>query len=699
MAEDTAGRLVRLASPGSGDIDVEQVLDAVLLAATWVRANRGHNSSRVGTEDTGQPERTPQEGASPKEATQTAGAVDTAGTAHPTASVWLEDPTSNHRIPGKQATIGRATALPDALGIGRALRPLRRPWPSGAHRRLDVDATVEHYTRTGMLIPRLAPAPEPWLEVIVVLDRGTAMAVWDEAVRVFTQTLRALAAFRAVRLWHLEHPPDEPPVLRDHHGRTIPVSADTSHVTQPARRLLLVVSDCAAPAWRQAALWQTLHAWGRTAPVALINPLPRRLWQRSGLDLPRATATAPVPAAPGRLLSFRPPRLLRETPETKPWQALPVLQLEPDQILTWARTLMRTDPSGCGAVLVPATGRSPLRPRPGMAAQPETRSTDDQVRAQAEAFTDDREAPAVRLAIAAVPLGSFTLPVLDVLRQRLVPEAGLADTAEFLTAGLLTATRCGEADITYHFHPAAAAHLTKLCTRHQLWDAHFALTDHLAASVRAPHGIPVVLHSPFSTESLPTGARPIARAAAATARLLGVEPTEPWPDADRSVAGRPSADTGMGQAEGRGPASGQPDASSPRADLAASSKQPRGTSEAVEAEEQESAGAEQTLAAEGLDTLTARVALATSHWDEGRTSEAIAVLEEVVAESERLLGAESTGTLTARASLAGSYSLVGRMSEAVALLEQVAADRERIQGADHADTLTARARLATSYRD
>jgi hypothetical protein len=546
VAEDAAARLAQLALAGGSDIDVKELLDAVLLASAWAHAERNPGSpSSDAADDTGQRRKQGRAGTTAStEGAQALGSVDAMDSAHePVASVWLKDQVGTHTVPGKRVSIGRVAALPNALDIGRALRPLRRPWLSGVHRHLDVDATVDHYTRTGMLVPQLTPAPEPWLEVIVVLDRGTAMAVWDETVRALTKMLRALAAFRDVRVWHLEHPPGDTAVLHDHHGRSLSMHPHAAHHTQPARRLLLVVSDCAAPAWRQDALWRTLHTWGRTAPVALINPLPKRLWQRSGLDLPRTTATATVPASPGRLLSYRRPRLLRDTEKTKPWQALPVLQVAPDQVLAWARALMRTDPNGCEAVLVPATGRPPLRRRQGPTNQADAAPANDQVRVHAEAFTDDRQSNAVRLAIAASPLGSFTLPVLDVLRDRLVPEATLADTAEFLTAGLLKATRCESADTLYHFYPAAAAHLTSLLTRDQLWDTHFALSDHLAAHLQAPHGIPVVLHSPHADETLATGIRPIAYAAATTTRLLGVEATDPMPETRRRPAAGLTAET------------------------------------------------------------------------------------------------------------------------------------------------------------
>ncbi|WP_329539347.1 caspase, EACC1-associated type [Streptomyces sp. NBC_01358] len=553
MADHAAALLARLALAGGSDIDVKELLDAVLLASAWDHAGRGHGTSpdsayaATQLKEQGKPEN-----AAPTVDAQSLGNGDAMDAARePAASVWLEDQTGTQIVPGRRVTLGRATAFPNALDIGRALRPLRRPWLSGVHQRLDIDATVEHYARTGMLVPQLAPAPEPWLEVVVVLDRGTAMAVWDETVRALTKTLHALATFRDVRVWHLEHPPGDDPVLHDHQGRALPIRPNVAHHTQPARRLLLVVTDCAAPAWRQDTLWRTLYAWGRTSPVALINPLPKRLWQRSGLDLPHTTARATVPAAPSRLLSYRRPRLLRETQDTKPWQALPVMQFDPAQILAWARTLMRIDPSGCDAVLVPATGRPPLRRHlPGPTLQLGDAPTSNQVRAHAEAFTDDRQSPAVRLAIAASPLGSFTLPVLDVLRDRLVPDATLADTSEFLTAGLLTATRRVSADTMYQFHPAAAALLTNLLTRDQLWDTHFALSDHLAAHLQTPHGIPVTLRSPNAGEAVPTGNRPIAYAAATTARLLGVEPADHLPETGRSpAANRPAGSSNRPQHE------------------------------------------------------------------------------------------------------------------------------------------------------
>ncbi|MEV6105924.1 WD40 repeat domain-containing protein [Streptomyces sp. NPDC051940] len=521
MRERVARALAALAREG---VDVADLLDAMVLAAT-----------RAGTDAVPPP---PGEGAGAdaaaghhgpgagesggRESARAGTRPQEAGTDpdEPAMPVWLEQPGSSHAVPGGRLSAGRAAALPDALGIGRALRPLRRRRPSPTRSHLDVDATVEHYTRTGLLVPQLRPAAEPWLEAVVVLDRGTAMAVWDEAVRTLTKTLRELGAFRDVRVWHLEHPPHGTPRLRDDRGRVLGADAHR----QPAHRLLLVVSDCAAPAWREDALWRLLHAWGRTAPLALINPLPTRLWRLSGLDLPRTTAVSPAPGAAGRRLVWRRPRLLREAPGVRPWQALPVLPLAADPVLAWARALMRMDPDGCDVVLVPATGRLPRRAAVrDDASRP---STADEVRARAEAFTAEAEPAAVQLAVAASPLDTFTLPVLDILRERVVQEGGLADTAEFLTAGLLTTVGKVKGDLLYRFRPAAAEHLQGLLSRDQLWRTHLALSEHLAERLQSPHGIALVLQRPEALETVPVGLRPVAAAAAVTARVLGLRVPE-----------------------------------------------------------------------------------------------------------------------------------------------------------------------------
>ena len=216
MADRTARVLAALAEVGEDG--VLDLLDALLLAATRARntddstAGGGDNAEGQNTEDSSALANSSDPDAGPSAVTAEAQAP-----AHDSgAPVWLYDPKGRGEVTGKQLSVGRATALPEAQEVGRALRPLRRPWKSAVHRQLDVEATVEHYTRTALLVPQFCPAPEPWLEIVLVVDRGTAMVVWDESVRALTKLLHTLSAFRDVRVWHLEHLKTGQSMLRDH---------------------------------------------------------------------------------------------------------------------------------------------------------------------------------------------------------------------------------------------------------------------------------------------------------------------------------------------------------------------------------------------------------------------------------------------------------------------------------------------------
>ncbi len=176
---------------------------------------------------------------------------------------------------------------------------------------------------------------------------------------------------------------------------------------------------------------------------------------------------------------------------------------------------MGTDPVGCDAVLVPATGRPP-QPRPAHGDPP----VDPE--ALADAFVRTASAPAVRLAVLCSHLPELTLPLLHALREQAVPEARLADLAEVLTSGLLTVTHVPGHDPVLTFREPARARLGAQLTTHDAWEVLRAFTRHLEAHPHAPHGIAAVVHLPEAVAQLPAQLQPFARASLATRRRLGV---------------------------------------------------------------------------------------------------------------------------------------------------------------------------------
>lgn len=408
---------------------------------------------------------------------------------------------------GEPVRVPVPSPLPQAAAMARALRPFTRPWRQGTATQLDVEATVDRYAEHRVLTPVLRPAPERWFDVVVVVDDAPTMAVWRDTVAEFTHMLTRTGFFRAVHQWSLSDT-----TVKDHLGRTTAVGDATAMTRVPhARRLVLVVSDFAATAWRRPALWRLVSAWARTTPTGLLDPLPVRFWAHSGLDLPTVRATATGLPGPTSTLHYRVP--LRAKLTGSSWLPVPALALTPGALERWARTLVRTDPEGCDAVLVPARRRAAVAPAsPGPAA---------------EAFLHTASAPAARLALLCAPLERFSLPLLRLLHANAVPEAEPADLAELLVSGLATVDDAHAADPVLSFRPAARDHLLDHVTTDDVWTAHQALTAFIAAHPDVTPTMLALAHTPDGQAALPAELRPFAAATNDTLRLLGVLPDEP----------------------------------------------------------------------------------------------------------------------------------------------------------------------------
>ncbi|MGW2841102.1 TIR-like protein FxsC [Streptomyces sp. NPDC001493] len=667
----------------------EELADAVLLAAAGFTGDTAASEYPAQDTDpqnalpgTGQPDLSPK--ADPSRSRPATGGH----------SVSAYGPATGETHPGVRVTLGQAAALPQALSIGRALRPLRRRWLHGHRTELNVDATVEDYARTGLLVPHLVPMPERWLDVTVVLDRSSSMGVWNPAADGLNRILRSLGALRTLNTWHLTWNGTDP-VLRDQRGALVPAGQAGRRGGQPGRRLMVVLSDCAAPGWRDRTVWKQIYLWSGTTSIALFNPLPSRLWHRTAMDLPLTVTTAPTPVAPSGSWRYEPaqPRRLRRETSIRAWRAVPVLGTDPEDLRRWARTLMRGDPEGCTAVLLPDTGRPPQRPRRTPAREAAIPTPD--AGAKAAAFLRTARTPATRLAIHAAALDTFTLPILHALREQAVPEARLDDFAELITADLCTVQRNPEADDLYTFRPEALDHLRQKLTRQTAWRTHQALTRHIASRPWTPDGFAAVVQTAAGTP-LPSALVPFAEAADSVLRQLGVTlgpATAPGRAAHISDSA-PVLDP-----------AGTPSPPEPASGAAALRERLREVSDAPPQDWLVKIRLLESLAADHVrllgerhpDTASARASLATSYYEAGRVEEAAVIRERVLADFEAALGDQHPDTLSARADLATSYYEAGRVDEAIAMEVRVLAGRQRVLGDQHPDTITARADLAAFY--
>ncbi|WP_426404262.1 SAV_2336 N-terminal domain-related protein [Streptomyces sp. R-07] len=325
-----------------------------------------------------------------------------------------------------------ANALPGLLGLQKALRPLR-DYALAPHRpgegTLDEEATAERSAAAGILTPVLRPATGLRADIQLLMDTGPAMVVWDRMVEELRQACQQSGAFRDVQVHRLYDTGEGPPLVTttsasDGRPRLRPV--DQLH-DPSGRRLTLVVSDCVGPLWQRGAAQRFLRQWPRHSPLALVQPLPPRLWPRTAL--PAEPGTFQRSAAPGGHTAFR--------SDDEPWgplapgrRAVPVLTPTPEAFASWTRlhtghggNAVRgwaawLDPEPAG----PRTPRTPRAPR----------SEEELLRA----FRAGASPGALRLAVhlAAAPL---TLPVMQLVQRAMLPDTGPMELAEVLLSGLL----------------------------------------------------------------------------------------------------------------------------------------------------------------------------------------------------------------------------------------------------------------------
>ncbi|MEU9978891.1 SAV_2336 N-terminal domain-related protein [Streptomyces sp. NPDC051014] len=333
--------------------------------------------------------------------------------------------------------VRRAASLRDRLEVMRALRPLRRAalgHGSLAQSELDEELTVRSSIEHCLPIPVFRPRRGRWLSLALVIDAHHSMLLWHDLVaelrRVFVQT----GIFRDVRTWHLSGTgPRETPRV----ARTGGEPRSVHEVTDPSgHQLILVVTDTVAGGWSSSSIHAVLRHWAAHNPVALLNVLPRRLWDRGAVRPRSLPVRAPKPAAPNaswRLELAAGGRRRRRRHAPAPGIAVPVVEASPDSISALARLV---GGSGLWSRLpclalprTPDTTREPLSTAPGPPEEPAT--VDDSLRR----FRADASPLAQALAgyLSAVPL---SLPVMNLVRQVMLPASDHGHLAEVALGGL-----------------------------------------------------------------------------------------------------------------------------------------------------------------------------------------------------------------------------------------------------------------------
>ncbi|MEH0469985.1 SAV_2336 N-terminal domain-related protein [Streptomyces sp. B21-097] len=436
----------------------------------------------------------------------------------PSPRVPLRLPARAPHPSGERPLLAPAPAmLPRPLALQRALRPLKRTAPSARARLLDERATADRIARLDahpdVWLPVLRPARDRWLRLALVHDTGPTMPVWRPLVRELHTVLAQSGVFRTVTLH---------PATPDGRARHVSDTADGRTVT-------LIVSDCMGPQWRPGPAGDRWHAtlrhWAARMPLAVVQPLPERLWPTTALPAQPGLLTSPAPAAPLSALRFTPYDPEAEPP---PAAALPLPVLEPGApwLANWAALVAgpggaRTP--GAAAWLTTAPAPSAEREAPDPAALP---AQDLVLRFRATASPE-----AFRLA-GHLALALPSVPVMRLVQRAVNRDPRPQHLAEVILSGMLT-TAPGPPG-SYDFRPGVRELLLRTLPRTTRGRAR-ELLDRVGALIDERAGLTT---GEFRAEAAPAG--PGADAAVAHPAFATVSE-----ETVRRLGGRAAPDTGL----------------------------------------------------------------------------------------------------------------------------------------------------------
>ncbi|CAM5691676.1 SAV_2336 N-terminal domain-related protein [Streptomyces chartreusis] len=394
--------------------------------------------------------------------------------------------------------IADAPALPHGLELMRALRPLKRKVPSRHRVSLDETATAERSAEERLFLPATRPEPERWLSLALIVDTGPTMTVWHPLVHELTLLLQRTGAFKDIRRWHLHSTPEGELGL---HPRATPTSAlhSAREILDPTgRQAVWCVSDCVSAPWHDGRADHLLETWGRSGPLAIIQPLPQRLWRRTGLSPEPVRLHAASPASANarlRTTSSDSAALLR-TPAGG--MSVPVLELDGAWLSGWSRLITATAPSGVAAVVT--TTDTHAAPPGDDAPAPPSASADplNMVRT----FRAHASPQAYRLAgcLAQVTL---TLPVMRLVQRVMLPESRPAHLAEVLLSGLVHHIPSTTASPVYDFADGVRTVLASTLRRSDSHRIYHEISTYLAAHAGTAHDTQALAVLPSGQGDIP----------------------------------------------------------------------------------------------------------------------------------------------------------------------------------------------------
>ena len=344
---------------------------------------------------------------------------------------------------------------------------------------MDEEATAERLAEDAGLPPVTRPGAEPRWDAVLAVDTAPQMAVWRSTARQLAAVLRRYGNFRDFQIRALDtHTEAAKPVTLRVPGATAAAALQSPRrlVDPTGRRIVFVLTDGMAPAWRSGAVHAVLALWARHQPVVILQTLPERLWYRTGVN-PRPlrlnTSGSWKPGIPWRYSEPALSGVPADQPDMPKLWPVPVLEIAGAWLAPWGRFLAGDGPRWTD---VPALLVSQRPVRQGEHEQPDRPAANAAERVAHFRVWASPDAFRLAARLAAAPLD---LPVITSVQRRTMPRTGPAHLAELLMSDLVHTTPDTEGR-SYAFHPGVREELLASSTRHATEHASRAAAEFLA---------------------------------------------------------------------------------------------------------------------------------------------------------------------------------------------------------------------------
>ncbi|MEM9091271.1 MAG: formylglycine-generating enzyme family protein [Cyanobacteria bacterium P01_F01_bin.53] len=331
----------------------------------------------------------------------------------------------------KPIPVPDAPAITQALQLARSLRPLARQVAIGLPTLLDEEATVERVAETGVWQPVLTAEPELWLDVALVFDTSPSMCLWQRFGVDLHRLLARYGEFRDVRIWRLKHQANRV-ILTSR--RDVP-HKPSELLTGDRRRLIVVVSDCVAPAWHNGQMRDLISVWSAKLPTVIFQVFPERLWSRTalvrsvGVELQAKREGLPSDQLRPIARSVWDQERVQEDIK-QPLVRLPVVTLEKAALSSWASMVAGDRKARSLGILWRDTQTASPSASQGTGTAPSLQERLDTFILQASPL-------ARQLASLLVSAPVITLPIVRLIKQANLKQVNAVHIAEVFMSGLL----------------------------------------------------------------------------------------------------------------------------------------------------------------------------------------------------------------------------------------------------------------------